>query len=145
MNSTDQGKPHEPIATSQNLPAEPLRLADVPTGADVRFGWLGWYCAPTGRPLVYVTIRCARCRADHRHPWRWGWGISPDIVSYQAARCFKGERTPYWIALDAKFADENAEIHAEAHDAFQAWAAERAEAKSARGKVPDTTEAEAGG
>jgi hypothetical protein len=141
MNSTDQAKPPEPIAISHALPAEPLRLADVPNGADVRLGWLGWYRAPTGRPLVYVTIRCPRCRADHKQHWRWDWGLSPDVVSYQAARCFKGNRDPYWVALDAKFADENSEIHAEAHEAFLAWVTMRAEAKIARDKVADVTEA----
>jgi hypothetical protein len=141
----DQAKPPEPIAKSQDLPANPLRLADVPTGADLRFGWLGWNRARSGRPVVYVTIHCSRCRAHHKQHRRWDWGLDPDIVSFQAARCFKGNREPYWVALDAKFADENAEIHAEAHEAFLAWVAMRVEAKSARSKVPDVTEAEAGG
>ena len=130
-----------PAANSHDLPANPLRLANVPTGADLRLGWLGWYRSHHGRPVVFVTIPCSRCRADHRQNWRWDWGLDSDIVSFQTARCFKGERTPYWVALDTKFTDENANIHAEAHEAFLAWVAMRAEAKSAANKVADGTEA----
>jgi hypothetical protein len=88
---------------------------------------------------VSVAIRCQRCRIDHWHAWRWDWGLEADIVSFQTSRCFQGPRTPYWVGLDPKLADETAKVHAEAHEAYVAWVAMRAEAKNAGNKASDAT------
>jgi hypothetical protein len=149
MNATDGGegqamidkdKPAVPLTNRHDLPATPLRLADVPAGEEVRFGRLVWHRIPNGRPLVSVAIRCKICRSDHWQPWRWDWGLDADVVSFQTARCFRGPKTPYWVGLDTSVADENAKVHAEAHEAYVAWVAMRAEARSAGDKA-----AEAGG
>jgi hypothetical protein len=113
-----------PIATRQHLPAKPLRLADVPEGEEIRLGRLVWHRATNraafGRPLVSVVIRCAHCRAEHRQPWRWGWGLGADVVSFQTARCFRGPKTPYWVGLDAERDDDTAKVHAEANEVYVA-------------------------
>lgn len=112
----------EPIGPRRDLPAEPLRLADAPPGAPVRLGRLKCYRGKwRGRPLVALVVRCPRCGAEHRHPWRWDWGLDPTIASFQEARCRRGLRLPYWLALDPAHAAGNAAVHAEAHAAYLAW------------------------
>jgi len=112
-----------PAAAARDLPAEPLRRSAMPPGAPLRLGRLEWYrdgCS--GRPTVCVVIHCPRCGQPHRHPWRWDWS-GPDVVSFQAARCWRGTRVPYWIALDPRAVRENAAVHTEAHAAYLVWKA----------------------
>ncbi len=113
-----------PAAVVFDLPAEPLRRAAMPPGAPLRLGRLEWYRdGRRGRPSVCVVIHCPRCGQPHRHPWRWDWGLSPDVVSFQEARCWRGTRVSYWIALDPRAMRENAAAHAEAHAAYLDWKA----------------------
>jgi hypothetical protein len=141
----DKDKPAVPLTKRHDLPATPLRLADVPAGEEVRRGRLVWHRATNraafGRPLVSVSVRCPRCRgAFHWQPWRWDWGLDVDVVSFQTARCRgPGPHTPYWVGLDARFADGNAQVHAEANEAYVAWVAMRAEARNAGDKGSDAT------
>lgn len=112
-----------PALGRSDLPAEPLHLSDVPAGTGVKLGRLVTYAARTGRPFVGVLVACRRCGRPHTHPWRWDWGLSAGVVSFQASRCARGPRRPRWVALDPAAAAENAAVHAEAHEAYAAWKA----------------------
>lgn len=115
-----------PAQGRHDLPAEPLRLPAAPPGATLRRGRLAWHRGVRGRPFVAVEVRCPLCGTPHLHPWRWDWGLAADVVSLQAALCWRGLRRPYWVGLDPASAEENARVHAEAHEAFAAWEMDRA-------------------
>lgn len=112
-----------PARTHRDLPAAPQHRADIPAGAPLLVGRLRWHRGARGRPMVTLTAFCRRCGATHEHPWRWDWGLDPDAVSFQAARCSGGTAPPYWLALDPSAAAQNARVHAEARQAFMRWEA----------------------
>ncbi|MHC5542264.1 hypothetical protein ACYOEI_28915, partial [Singulisphaera rosea] len=108
-----------PASDSWDLPDVPLTRADVPAGESIRLGWLEWYRGSRNRPLVGIVIRCQRCGTEHRHPWRWDWGLSAEVVSHQAAQCRRGTRLPYWLSLHPAVEAHNAEVHRVAHEAYE--------------------------
>lgn len=112
------------------LPDRPLKRSDMPVDGKLHLGRLVAFPAPTGRPLVGVLVTCPRCKRLHRYPWRWDWGLDPDVVSLQQTRCRKPPR-PCWVALDPAAGAENVATHRAAHEAFQAWQAERSARKAA--------------
>jgi hypothetical protein len=118
-------------STGHDLPAEPLRRSAMPADAQPHLGHLVTHTAKSGRPLVAVLVKCPKCRRLHRYPWRWDWGIGPEVVSHQEARCpGKSPREPVWVALDPATEAENVAMHRAAHQAYEAWAAERAARKA---------------
>ena len=98
---TAPGRPELlPAANLYQLPAEPLRLSDVPAGATLRRGVLVFKSAGRKfRPLLNVEIYCPRCGALHLHGWLFGWE-GDDVVSFQTAACRRGFKLPYWVALE---------------------------------------------
>jgi hypothetical protein len=138
---TPPDRPAAPAPSSGfDLPAEPLRRGAVPAGAEVTLGRLVTYLGRGGRPFVGVLVECRRCGRPHRYPWRWDWGLSADVVSYQESRCVRGRRRPRWLALDPAEAAGNAEVHGAAQEAYRSWEVERASRRALRpGPPPETT------
>jgi hypothetical protein len=123
---------HQPVpARGARLPDEPPRRSDMPAGAVVTVGRLVTYRNRAGRPFVGLLADCRKCRRVHRYHWRWSWGLSPDVVSFQESRCAKGPRRPEWVGLDPVAAAGDAATHRAAHEAFAAWDAARAARKAA--------------
>lgn len=84
MPDPSPGPPAGPL-----LPDLPLKRSDMPVDGKLHLGRLVAFPAPTGRPLVGVLVTCPRCKRLHRYPWRWDWGLDPDVVSLQQTRCRK--------------------------------------------------------
>jgi hypothetical protein len=137
--------PAEPVPDPWNrLPAVPRTTAEVPPGRIVRRGRLAWSLGPRGRPFVGVYVTCRRCLVSHRFCWRWDWGLSPSVVSYQASRCFRrGHRYPWWVGLDPALEAENARVHQAAREAFLAWKSKTSERNHELPPVGSQAEAEA--
>jgi hypothetical protein len=129
--------PVVPVGRGGDLPAEPLKRSILRPRFAPKLGRLVRWLSSYGRPLVGVMVECDRCRASHRYPWRWDWGLDPESVSFKKSRCFSpGPRPPVWLALDPALAAENAAVHEAAHEAFVAWDDARKAARQAKGVPP---------
>jgi hypothetical protein len=126
-------RPGDPVSRVHDLPAVPLtRTAKIPE-ASVNLGRLTRQRAANGRPFVTIAVTCELCRVTRFYPWRWDWGLDPQVVSYQYRRCLrrKGHNT-VWLALDPALAAANAAVHQAAREDFVKWTADRAAQRAAK-------------
>jgi len=127
----------DPVSRVYDLPAVPLTRAAMFRGATVTLGRLIRRRALNGRPFVVIAVTCELCRSTCFYPWRWDWGLDPEVVSFQYRRCLrrKGHNT-VWLALDPALAAENAAVHQAAHEDFEKWTADRAAQRAAKLAAP---------
>jgi hypothetical protein len=130
-------RPGEPVSRVHDLPAVPLiRTAKFPK-ATVTLGRLIRQRASNGRPFVAIAVTCELCRMTRFYPWRWDWGLDPQVVSFQYRRCLRRKgHNAVWLALDPALAAENAAVHEAAHEDFEKWTADRAAQRAAKLAAP---------
>jgi len=119
-----------PIARRLDLPEKPLTVADMTGDAPLLLGRLTWFKGARKRPFVAVLVLCPDCGRIRAFPWRWDWGLNPDVVSYQVLRCHDGA-SPAWVAIDPAHADKAARVHDDAHQAYVSWKEGEAERRTA--------------
>jgi hypothetical protein len=116
-----------------DLPAVPLTRAAMPRAATVTFGRLIQQRATNGRPFIVIAVTCESCRMTRYYPWRWDWGLDPEVVSFQYRRCLRRKgHNAAWLALDPALAAENVAVHQAAHEDYEKWAADRAALRAAK-------------
>jgi hypothetical protein len=132
-------RPGDPVSRVHDLPAVPLiRTAKFPK-ATVTLGRLIRQRASNGRPFVAIAVTCELCRMTRFYPWRWDWGLDPQVVSFQYRRCLRRKgHNAVWLALDPALAAENAAVHEAAHEDFEKWTADRAAQRAAKLAAPTT-------
>ena len=84
---------------------------------------------------MFVNITCEKCQKTRYIPWRWDWGLDPDVVSLQRVyRCHGKPRWAIarWIALDPAFQAENEAVRRESDQYFVAFQEAKAKAKEAK-------------
>jgi hypothetical protein len=130
-------RPGDPVSKPHDLPAVPLTRAAKFRKATVTLGRLIRQRGSNGRPFVAIAVTCELCRVTRFYPWRWDWGLDPQVASFQYRRCLrrKGHNT-VWLALDPALAAENAAMHEAAHEDFVKWTADRAAQRAAKLAAP---------